>query len=372
MNRDIVIIGGGLAGIISALLLSRAGFRVTVVEKKSYPFHRVCGEYVSNEVIPFLNSIHSYPSDFKPSEIKKIQLTSISGKSFQTDLDLGGFGISRYRFDHFLYEKARAAGTEFILNTSVDDLTDVENGFILHLSDGRHMECKLVIGAHGKKSRMDIVLDRNFTHHYSPFLAVKYHIEYDFPQDVIALHNFDGGYCGIVRIEEGKYNLCYLASRTLLKRCGSIPNMESEILSRNPFLLDIFKNAKFLFTKPLVINEFSFESKSPVENHVLMAGDAAGLITPLCGNGMAMAIHSGKVVSDIIIKHFKNSQADRQLIENDYEFHWKKIFNRRLWFGRQIQKLFGGKSASEIAVNIMQKSILLNRWIIKNTHGSGF
>ncbi|NJO03265.1 MAG: FAD-dependent oxidoreductase, partial [Bacteroidia bacterium] len=48
---DIVIIGGGLAGLVNAIQLSQAGLKVALLEKKSYPFHRVCGEYVSNETL---------------------------------------------------------------------------------------------------------------------------------------------------------------------------------------------------------------------------------------------------------------------------------------------------------------------------------
>ena len=62
-----------------------------------------------------------------------------------------------------------------------------------------------------------------------------------------------------------------------------------------------------LFEKPEVINEITFEKQDPVSNHILMCGDAAGMITPLCGNGMAMAIHSAKILSGLIIE--ANSEA---------------------------------------------------------------
>jgi menaquinone-9 beta-reductase len=372
MKRDIVIIGGGLAGLVSALLLSRKGIRVTLVEKKTYPFHKVCGEYVSNEVIPFLKSLNAFPEKFSPPRIKRFQLTSLTGKSFTTGLDLGGFGISRYTFDNFFYELAENAGTEFILQTGVDELSFENNSFRIRLSNGNIIDTFLVIGAYGKKSRIDNILDRDFTHHPSPFLGVKYHIEYDFPDDLVALHNFKGGYCGIVRIEDGKYNLCYLASRNLLKKSGTIEKMEGEVLCNNPHLADIFSNARFLFEKPLVINEFSFESKKPVVNHVLMTGDSAGLITPLCGNGMAMAIHSGKIAAGSVIDHFNNGNPDRTAIEREYESCWNITFKRRLWIGRQVQKLFGGKNSSEMAVQLLKRSPALAQWIIKNTHGEPF
>lgn len=52
--KDVIIIGGGLAGLVNAICMARAGLDVLLVEKRHYPYHKVCGEYISNEVVPFL------------------------------------------------------------------------------------------------------------------------------------------------------------------------------------------------------------------------------------------------------------------------------------------------------------------------------
>ena len=72
--RNIVIIGGGLAGLISSIQLIRAGISCTVIEKKSYPLHRVCGEYISNEALKFLKSARLYPEGI---DIPKINFLEI-------------------------------------------------------------------------------------------------------------------------------------------------------------------------------------------------------------------------------------------------------------------------------------------------------
>ncbi|MFA6944303.1 MAG: NAD(P)-binding protein, partial [Pedobacter sp.] len=87
---DILIVGGGLAGLTSAILLQRNGYQVNLFEKKKYPFHRVCGEYISNEVLPFLESIGIRISDLNPSRINRLAVTSVSGKMIQADLLMGG------------------------------------------------------------------------------------------------------------------------------------------------------------------------------------------------------------------------------------------------------------------------------------------
>lgn len=370
--KDVIIIGGGLAGLINALQLTKAGLDVLLIEKKAFPFHKVCGEYVSNEVVHFLQSIDAYPEEVDPVPIRHFMLSSCSGRYSTTTLDMGGFGISRYAFDQFLYKRAKEAGTSFRLETQVQDVTYCNGAFRLLLPQREQLEARLVIGAYGKYSRLDKRLDRAFTHQHSPYIGVKYHVKTDFPDDCIALHNFKGGYCGISRIENGRYNLCYLGSRTSLRKYGNIPAMEKAVLYQNPFLKHIFTHAKFLFERAEVINQISFAPKAPVENHVLMSGDTAGLITPLCGNGMAMAIHSAKILSDLIIRYYHPRRFNRDMLEREYARQWRQMFASRLWIGRYTQKLFGSRHTSEIGVELLKKFPLLARKIIGFTHGRQF
>ena len=355
-EADILIVGGGLAGLISSILLKRNGWSVTLFERKQYPFHRVCGEYISNETVPFLEEHDLFPGKFHPEIIKTLQLTSINGKAAEISLDMGGFGISRYTFDYFLYNKAIEAGVK-VVNKSIETI-DLD-------------EARVIICAHGKRSKLDYALDRDFIHQRSPYVGVKYHIKTNHQRGLIALHNFKDGYCGISNIEDGKTNLCYLTHRRNMKQHGNIRRMEEEVLFRNPFLKNIFEKAEFLFDKPEVINEITFATKKPVENHVLMAGDAAGMITPLCGNGMAMAIHSSKIVSEWVHR-FLSNEITRPAMEAGYSKAWSSNFANRLWVGRQVQRLFGSESASNLAVNLVRNAKPVANFLVEQTHGDVF
>lgn len=369
--KNVIIAGGGLAGLITGIQLSRAGISCTLIEKKTYPFHRVCGEYISNETVPFLKSLGIYPQEFSPPTLHRFQLSSVNGKSADLKLDLGGFGISRYHFDYFLFEKAKASGVNFILDAEVNAIHFVDEKFRIQTSQ-KNFEADVVVGSFGKRSKIDISLNRSFIKKRSPYIGVKYHIYTDHPSDLIALHNFKDGYCGISNIEEGKTNLCYLSHRNNLKRYGNIPDMERAVLFKNPFLKSIFATSNFIFEKPETINEISFETKRPVENHILMAGDAAGMITPLCGNGMAMAIHSSKILSERITHFCTSPNYSRAQLEIDYTTSWRKAFEKRLWVGRQIQRLFGSEQASDFAVNLARNSKAVANFLIKKTHGIPF
>lgn len=365
-NKTITIIGGGLCGLTCALLLNRAGFEINLVEKKTYPFHRVCGEYISNEVLPFFKTLNIDIKSLEASSITKLAISSPSGKLFETNLDLGGFGLSRFTMDNFLFEKAENEGIKFFLNTKATDIKFEENVFEVRLFDNTILKSSYVISAYGKRSNLD--KNRAFFGERSPYIGVKYHIKTDFPKHLVQLDNFEGGYCGIVKIEGDRYNLCYLSENKHLKKFGHIEEMENQILFKNPLLKHRFLDSDFLNEKPDVINEISFEKKPLVENHVLFCGDAAGMISPLCGNGMAMAIHSAKILAETLIEHHQN----RNLLETIYQNKWNIAFLNRLKTGKIAQRLFGSTTVSEIAVGALRLMPQLSNHIIKRTHGRPF
>ena len=370
MFKKVTIIGGGLAGLVAAIEFATAGIPCILVERRSYPFHRVCGEYVSNEVVPYLKSRNIFPFSYNPPAIKTFQLSTLNGESKMMPLDLGGFGISRYAFDHLLFERALSLGVECKLNTEV---TGVEfNGQHFRVTTDREIwEADLVIGSFGKRSRIDRVMQRSFLRRRSPYVGIKYHVRTNHPDPLIALHNFAGGYCGISNVEDGKSALCYLTHVSNVKRFKNIAEMERKVIWRNPLLKKIFNESEFLFDKPEVINEVSFETKAPVEDHLLMAGDAAGMIAPLCGNGMAMAIQSARLLTAEAIP-FVQGAISRATMEEQYRKRWEAEFSLRLWRGRQIQKLFGRELTARIAVSLVMNIPPLARSIIRNTHGRPF
>ncbi len=370
---DVVVIGGGLAGLINAILLNRGGLKVILLEQKQYPFQRVCGEYISNEVLPFMEAAGLLQGLPEMSQINRLQLTSINGDALESELDLGGFGLSRYLLDEHLARMAQKEGIELRENSKVEALHYKMDYFEVSLKGGQTISAPLAVAAFGKRSVLDRFLQRGFLKLNSPWVGVKYHLRWnDFPPNLIALHNFYSGYCGVSRIEDNKINMCYLTHRDNLKKYKNIRLMEESVLMQNPFLNRIYREAEFLLDPPVVINEISFQKKEPVLNHLLMCGDSAGMIAPLCGNGMAMAIHAAKILSEVILRYYKPSGFDRRKLEKDYEEQWKKLFSGRLYVGRKVQKLFGGNFGSRFAVSLGKFAPPVFAGIMKKTHGLPF
>ena len=129
-----------------------------------------------------------------------------------------------------------------------------------------------------------------------------------------------------------------------------------------------FENSTLVFDAPIAISQISFDKKEPVLNHILMIGDSAGLIHPLCGNGMAMAIHSAKIAADLLTAQ-RNESFSRSVLEKKYTHHWKLAFQRRLTIGRWIQNGLQHKKITRLGVSVISKSPYLLKSIIKSTHG---
>lgn len=367
-STDIIIIGGGLAGLVSAIHLSKAGLRVCLIEKNEYPKHKVCGEYISNEVLPYLQQLGADPLVTGAKKISRFLLSTTRGKTIETKLPLGGFGVSRFTLDHFLLQKAVQNNCSIIQDT-VSDVHFANDAFHVITKEGKELFAKIVIGAFGKRSNMDITLDRAFIKDRSPFVGVKTHLQGNFPDDLVALHNFEGGYCGVSQVENGNLNVCYLANYKSFQRYKNIDAFNKAVLYKNPHLKNIFENSTPVFEHPLTISQISFSDKTTVQCHILMCGDAAGMIHPLCGNGMAMAIHSAKIASELVIDYFDKKIKTRHELETVYQLQWNKLFKKRITTGRILQSFFGKDNLARLIMYGLTHIPGILPTIIRKTHG---
>lgn len=364
---DVIIIGGGLAGLTSAIHLSQSDVSVLVIEKNNYPKHKVCGEYVSNEVLGYLDflGVDVFAHDAKA--INRFAFSSIKGRSLTVNLPLGGFGISRYALDKLLVDQATSKGASVHQDTVMQAVLKGDQ-FEIETKKGVHYKARYVLGAFGKRSGLDSTLSRKFIKNKSPWLGVKAHYKAHFPDDLVALHNFKGGYCGLSKVETNHVNACYLTHYDVFKEYTDLEAFQKVILEKNTALKAFFDTAEMVFEKPLAISQVSFESKQAVKQHILMIGDSAGLIHPLCGNGMAMAIHSAKIASELIIEGLR-AQQKRPDIEQQYAVRWQKAFNKRLQAGRAIQRVLLNDTLTNVGVSLIGQSPFVLKKIIQSTHG---
>ena len=368
MSFSVIIVGGGLAGLASAVHLSKKGLAVLLIEKSEYPKHKVCGEYISNEVLPYLKALGFNPFDYGAKSITDFKLSTTGSRSISTKLTSGGFSISRYCMDWELSKKARHFGTQ-ILHDTVTDIQFENNQFEVFTSQNKQYTSELVIGSFGKRSNLDVKMKRDFILKSSPFLGVKAHYKGDFPEDAVGLHNFEGGYCGISKVETDLVNICYLADFKSFKKYKNLDDFQEKVLSKNVFLQGVLDTHELAFEKRLTISQVSFSAKAPVENHILMCGDSAGMIHPLAGNGMSMAIRAAQMVSQQILKFKSGELKSRTDLETTYTKIWNKEFSSRLKSGHVIARLFSLGLFSEWIMLFLKAFPSILPLIIKRTHG---
>ena len=371
---DLAIVGGGLAGLSLSIQLAKSGYTVLLLEKEEYPFHRVCGEYISLESWQFLESLGVDLNELQVSRINRLYIAGLNGQSFEQDLPLGGFGISRYKLDSLLATIAKQKGVHLFEETKIDDVVFNKNSQ-LNFHTGSIVS-KVCCAAFGKRSNLDIKWKRKFlqdsNNRLDNYVGVKYHIKTNWEKNVIGLHNFENGYCGISKIEEDKYCLCYMTKADNLKKCGNnISQLEESVLCKNQHLKKIFLNSEKCASFPLTISQINFNKKTEIENHMLMLGDSAGMITPLCGNGMSIALHTAKIASELI-NDFIAQKISRPEMEEQYKKSWSAHFAGRLKMGRQLQYFFGRERLTNLFVSTFNALPFLATPVIKMTHGKSF
>ncbi len=365
---DVIIIGGGLAGLTCALHLSQNNFKVLLIEKNSFPKHKVCGEYISNEVLPYLKYLGFDPFKFGAKRISNFELTTHNNKTIKADLPLGGFGMSRHEMDFRLYELALRLGVSVLQDTVVDVVFE-NDIFHIQTKSNQSFISKITIGAFGKRSNLDHKFQRSFITKKSPYLGVKVHVSGNFPENKVALHNFKGGYCGVSKVESDHINLCYITNYKEFKRYKDIDTFQNEVVFKNLALKKLFQNSSVEFDEPLTISQISFATKNPIENHMIMCGDSAGMIHPLCGNGMAMAIRSAQLASSLIIDYLQNKIHTRTALERKYAKAWNKTFSLRLKVGHVIAYLFRQDWLAPKLLVVLRSVPFLIPLIIRMTHG---
>jgi menaquinone-9 beta-reductase len=368
---DCAIIGGGLGGLCLAIQLAQQGVEVCIFEKNNYPQHKVCGEYISMESWGFLTQLGVPLEDLNLPKITELGVSSEQGFMLESALPLGGFGISRHSLDHILCEIARENGVKVLENCKVLNVQPLGEVREITTSLGLFL-AKIVCGSFGKYAP-NFAKSEDKTPSQNPnFIGVKYHIESKLAPNRIELHNFKDGYCGISKVDKERYCLCYLSKSSNLQQSGNdIKTMEHAILYKNPALKKHFTESTFLFDKPLVISNVYFHQKETYLNEIFMLGDAAGAITPLCGNGMSMAMRSSKLLATLLPLYFSNKMSIDELI-SQYKAAWKHNFSSRIWAGQHLQHLFGKKTSTQLALKTLHYFPILTKKVIGMTHGLPF
>jgi flavin-dependent dehydrogenase len=372
---DVAIVGGGLAGCSAAIHLARQGMRVVLFESKTYPHHKVCGEVLSPECAVLLDElgVGAPIQKLHPAYMDTVCVTAPDGTSWESRLPGPAIGVSRYALDHLLADHAAQTGVDLRPETTVTavegSLTETFRLAARSRSGQAIISARAILSAHGKRGGLDRTLNRAFLRQPQPFIGLKAHF-YGPPLPCrIELHTFPGGYCGLSEIEDGKTNACLLVREAAFRQAGDIDAFIAWMQRQNPRLGVWLSNARLVTEGWYSISQVPFVNKQAVENDVLMAGDAAGLIAPLAGNGMAMALRGGKLAAEHIGMFARNELTANDL-RRRYAAAWKHEFQARLNLGRFLQAFMLRPTLLAFGLHLMNAVPPIGGYFIQHTRDS--
>ncbi len=302
-DTDVVIVGGGPAGSAAAIALAQRGFKIVLLEKKKLPRDKLCGEFVAPAAVRELARLELLDAVMAAGArpIDRALIYSMFGARLELPFEgIGaGLGISRVRLDGLLLARAGELGVEIIDGFRVEELRD--NGSVgargTYCREGRQaaFQARLVIdasGLHGLHRRKDRGRGRRL-------FAFKARVDAAEPCGAVELFSYRGGYGGMIEIEGGAKNLCFIIGEEFIRQEPRDPlAMLCRALGPRHPVTGRLAGARLL-GRWLSAGPFEF---GPIERSrsQLVTGDAAGLIDPFAGLGIWTALHSGRLLGEKI------------------------------------------------------------------------
>ena len=352
-NTQIVILGAGPAGTAAALKLSQLGIRCVLIDKATFPRDKICGDGISNQCV------HVLQKWLDPTIVERfaaatniqidswgLQVEGTKGNGFdiayrpfldKTKEIPSGFVCKRRDFDNFLVEEVRRSPLiEFYENVEIshfeakngENTEGSSSGFLLSdKSKNFQIQTQLVIAADGAQSRFarqigGIELDNK---HFMASVKAYYKGVTGFHKDnyleFYFLKDFLPGYFWIFPLPNGEANVgIAIVSEDVSQRKLNLKKCLEEVIESR--FKDRFKNAEINgkiegFGLPLG----SKRRRLSGEGYIL-TGDAASLIDPLTGEGIANALLSGVVAAE---------KAAECLEKNDFSANILRGYDERIY-----------------------------------------
>jgi flavin-dependent dehydrogenase len=351
---DVAIAGAGPAGALAAAILAKVGLRVRVFDRARFPRHKLCGDTLNPGALGVLRRHLDLASLIETSDpIDGMLLTGPGGVRVRGQYGSGvtGRSITRKVFDEWLVERAVAAGAKIHEDTAIRDVSIADGRVAGVITSGRmhqavRHEARMVIAADGRRST--IAISRGLSR--QPQRPRRWAIGAYFT-DVAGVTTFGemhvrrGHYLGVAPVPGGLTNACVVVPYPALRRKGATSEGDDvpvthpqdaldRALKSDPELSARFAGARAV-TPPAMLGPMAVDTTAVGEPGLLLAGDAAGFIDPMTGDGLRFALMGAELAAAIVQEVFDGSlPIDRAHLElaarRRVAFQSKWRFNRAL------------------------------------------
>jgi 2-polyprenyl-6-methoxyphenol hydroxylase-like FAD-dependent oxidoreductase len=324
-----LVIGGGPAGSVAALLLARGGWRVTLVEQHRFPRDKVCGECLSHLGAAVLRRLDLFEDVFALGAVRldRTLLHAPSGVSVDVKLPRPMWGVSRTALDGFLLNAAARAGADVLQPARCESLESGPRPAVrvrdLLTNMVSRLDADVVLVADGKAA-----LFNDGPPPPTGELGIKTHFEnVDGPRDAIELFGLNGCYGGLAPIEGGRWNAALSVPAARVRRhSGNLACLFAELIEENVALRGRLASACQIgpwLAAPLP--RFAVRRDWPLG--VIPIGNAAAAIEPIGGEGMGLAMRSAEIAAAALLAEHSRDSRPYPPLDAPY---------RRLWRARRL------------------------------------
>lgn len=370
---DVAVVGAGPAGSTLAALLAARGVSVAIIDRDELPRDKVCGEFLSYDALPVLERL-GVTAELDRLNAPPIDHCRIVGsrRTYEFAFPQSARGVSRYAFDEILLRNAAARGAMRLDGWTATELLNDGRGVVIE-RDGerRTIRSAAVAGAWGRWGRFDQQLQRSFVRDRSRrHFGFKRHYRALAPhRSSVDLYSFRSGYLGVSAVEAGVTNICGLVHARRLKGLkGGWDAFVQRIRGEERHLNQLYAAHEpaqegFLSSDPVI-----FRARSTVEHGIFMIGDASGMIDPLTGSGMAIAIQSALIAAPIVLAAV-SGPSDRVALAKTYRTIHSEFFDARIAWSRRAAFLLSQPALLDASLGAL-RSPLAGRFFLNHTRAS--
>lgn len=367
------MIGAGPAGSTLAALLAGRGIDVVLIDRDRFPRDKLCGEFLSYDALPVLEPL-GLTAAIEERGAPRIERCRVVGRRHTYDFDFPAraFGVSRLFLDDLLVRTAAARGARVYEGATATLLEPDAVTIAGNDAPSTVIRCRAVAGAWGRWGRFDTLLGRRFardrTHRNFGFKR-HYRALASRDRDLIELYSFRRGYLGVSGVEDGLTNICGLVhAGRLAGHKGRWDSFVAGIRAEEPHLERMYAMHEpaqddYLSSEPVI-----FRARSAVEGGIFMVGDAAGIVDPLTGNGMAMSIQSSLLAAKHLLRLLERP-GERPAVEAAYRDEHRALFAPRIRWSRSVASLLSRPRALDFAL-ATSRSPRLGEILLRHTRAS--